>query len=304
VSLEDLVRAFAVFPRGGQALEPQLLIEGPLPAAAGETRQVMSPVSAWLVADMLSDRGSRFVGFGPAPVLATEFPAIFKTGTANQFQHIWALGATARFTVGVWMGNFSGETVVGRTGSSIPARIAADLLRALEQSSPAAESVPPRAVSGNMRITEICALSGMAAGPACAGTVREWIVPEKTPAPCSWHRYPGAEPVFPPEYQAWLRERFRAGNTSLRSGADGGAYIRIPVSGSVFYIDPALPPDAQALRVETAGFASEALVYADNVLQGSLNQAGVYALPLRRGSHRITVEDETGASASVGIMVR
>jgi penicillin-binding protein 1C len=76
------------------------------------------------------------------------------------------------------------------------------------------------------------------------------------------------------------------------------------VSGSVFYFDPALPPEAQALRIETAGFGSEALVYADDVLQGSLNQAGVYALPLRRGPHRIVVEDESGASAGVEIEVR
>ena len=151
-----------------------------------------------------------------------------------------------------------------------------------------------------MRVTEICALSGMAAGPACTGTVREWIRAERLPGPCSWHREPGREPLYPPEYQAWLRERFRAGNVN----SPGGGYIRIPVPGSVFYFDPALPPEAQAIRVEAAGFGPEALVYADDILQGSLNQAGVYALPLRRGLHRIVVEDETGASAGVEIVVR
>jgi penicillin-binding protein 1C len=305
VSLEELVRAFAVFPRGGRALEPRF-VEEPLPLAdkaPEKAPRLMSPDSAWVIADILSDRASRFIGFGPAPVLATEFPAIFKTGTANQFQHIWALGATTRFTVGVWMGNFSGETVVGRTGSSIPARIAADLLRALEQSATAAQSAPLAEMS-NMRVTEVCALSGMAAGPACAGTAREWILPERLPGLCAWHRSPGAEPVYPPEYQAWLRERFRRGRTAVPGSSAGDGYIRIPVSGSVFYFDPALPPEAQAIRIETAGFGSEALVYAGDVLQGSLNQAGVYALPLRRGSHRITVEDETGASASVEITVR
>jgi penicillin-binding protein 1C len=296
VSLEELVRAFAVFPRGGRLVELRLSPET-FPA---EERRVMSPYSAWLIADILSDRASRFIGFGPAPALTTEFPSIFKTGTANQFQHIWALGASGRFTVGVWMGNFSGDTVVGRTGSSIPARIASDLLRALEQSAPA---ISPAAVSaaapGDMRVTEICALSGMAVGPACSGTAREWLLPEHLPGLCTWHRRPESEPVYPAEYQAWLRERFRAGHT----GSGGGA-IRIPVSGSVFYFDPALPPDAQAIRVETAGFGPGALVYADDTLQGILNQAGVFALPLRRGRHRIVVEDESGASAAAEIEVR
>ena len=297
VSLEELVRAFAVFPRNGRTMELRF-IEGE--NGGGKERQSMSHYSAWMIADILSDRASRFIGFGPAPALATEFPAIFKTGTANQFQHIWALGATSRFTAGVWMGNFSGETVVGRTGSSIPARIAVDLLKALEQSAGQEPAGAPQAVPGSARPLEICALSGMAATPACAGTVREWLLPEYAAAPCSWHRSPGQRPEYPPEYQAWLRERFRQGSAAH----SGSAYIRIPASGSVFYFDPALPPEAQAIRIETAGFGAEALVYANDVLQGSVNQAGVFALPLRRGRHRIAVEDESGQSAETEIEVR
>jgi penicillin-binding protein 1C len=116
-------------------------------------------------------------------------------------------------------------------------------------------------------------------------------------APCTWHR---GGLVYPPEYQAWLWERFHGGSTA-RSGS---GYIRIPVSGSVFYFDPSLPPEAQAIRIETAGCGADALVYSDDVLQGSLNQAGVFALPLYRGRHRVSVEEENGAGASVEIEVR
>jgi penicillin-binding protein 1C len=257
----------------------------------------MSPYSAWVITDILSDRASRFTGLGSAQTLVTEFPSIFKTGTTNQFQHIWALGATARYTVGVWMGNFSGETVIGSTGSSIPALIAADMLRALEQADGAPEKYFPP-VPGNAHEIQICTLSGMAAGLACPGQTVEWFPVETQPAPCTWHRastglvtaeYPLAE--YPPEYQAWLAERFRQGVTQNQAGS---AYIRLPVSGSVFYFDSALPPEAQAIRVEAAGFNTGAHVYANGLLQGSINHAGVFALPLRRGSLRITVEDENG----------
>jgi hypothetical protein len=78
----------------------------------------------------------------------------------------------------------------------------------------------------------------------------------------------------------------------------------MPVSGSVFYADPALPADAQALRIETAGFGSGAYVYLDGALQGGLNFAGVYALPLYKGRHAVIVEDENGAAASVEFEVR
>jgi penicillin-binding protein 1C len=303
VSLEELVRGFSVFPRGG-SLPVLRWIEGedagePAESGGEPPRRVMSPYAAALVADILSDRASRFAGFGPAPSLSTEFTALFKTGTANQFQHIWALGATERFTVGVWMGNFSGETVVGRTGSSVPARIAADLLTAMEKS---AGSFPNREqrdiLSGLAEEVRICALSGMTAAPACPGAVTEWVPRDRIPPPCSWH---GSGPVrYPPEYQAWIAERFRSG--SVRQGGSGS--IRLPVPGSVYYMDPALPAEAQALRVETSGFSPGAPVYVDGILQGTLNHAGVYALPLNRGQRRVSVEDGSGAAAAVEFEVR
>jgi penicillin-binding protein 1C len=305
ISLEELTRAFAVFPRGGRTLELRFTESQP----ESQTRQLMSPYSAWIITDILSDRASRFTGFGSAPTLTTEFPSMFKTGTANQFQHIWALGATARYTVGVWMGNFSGETVIGRTGSSVPARIAGDILKVLEQAggSLGEEHFPP--LPDNVREVSICALSGMAANSACTGLTREWFPSERLPAACTWHRQPGntqAAVEYPPEYQAWLAERFRQGRTAHSSGTGGifnNAHIRLPVAGSVFYLDPALPPEAQAIRIETVGFSPGALVYTNDVLQGSVNHAGVFALPLRRGFQRIVVEDENG-SGMTEIQVR
>jgi penicillin-binding protein 1C len=308
VSLLELVRAFSVFPRGGSPAALQYIEETPQGLEGrgipedGESRRVMSPYAAWMISDMLSDRASRFTGFGPAPALATPFSSMFKTGTANQFQHIWALGASRRFTVGVWMGNFSGETVIGRTGSSHPARIASELLKALESEGSQAGPVggdPPAFTTA----VPICALSGMAAGRDCGGGLREWLPQDRIPAPCTWHQKTGL--VYPPEYQAWLEERFRSGRAGTWGGNEkADVFIRIPVSGSVFYLDPALPPDAQALRLETAGFSPEAAVYVDQILQGALNPAGVYVLPLFPGRHRVTVEDETGAAAWVDFEVR
>jgi penicillin-binding protein 1C len=294
VSLEEMVCGFSAFPRGGS---PAALtfIEGEKPAMP---EPVMSSYAAWIIADILSDRSSRFAGFGPAPVLATPFESMFKTGTANQFQHIWALGATKRFTVGVWMGNFTGETVIGSTGSSIPARIAAKLLGALEKSADIGKDRLGSPMPQGLAELQICALSGMAAGPYCTGSTREWLQREKIKPVCSWHT--GAGLLYPPEYQAWLAERFRVGRISY----DGSGSIRTPVSGSVHYIDPSLPPDAQALRIETSGFSQDALLYANGELLGSPNYAGVYAFPLSKGRHRITVEDPRGFSSSVDFEVR
>jgi penicillin-binding protein 1C len=315
VSLEEMVRAFSVFPRMGSPVQLRWTEDGEHGQVLGHAApSVMSPYAAWMIADILSDRSSRFVGFGPAPALATPFESMFKTGTANQFQHIWALGATKRFTVGVWMGNFSGETVIGSTGSSIPARIAAKLLGALEETAGQEKGQKTEGLRTKGRVTEnlagplpqgtaevqICALSGMAAGPYCTGLARDYIRREKIPAACNWHTQAGL--FYPSEYRSWLTERFRSGGVRQ----EGPGRIRTPVSGAVFYLDPSLPAGAQALRVETSGFSQGTLLFVDGELAGSLNHAGVYALPLSRGRHSITVADSEpeGSSASADFEVR
>ena len=301
VSLEELVRGFSAFPRLGSPAQ--------LTWMKGENQPpgqpLMSEFAAWIITDILSDRPSRLMGFGPAPVFVTPFESMFKTGTANQFQHIWALGATSRFTVGVWMGNFCGETVVGTTGSAIPAGIASRLLAVMEYSAGfntasfsnchfenLAGPLPHGAVE-----QQICTLSGLAAGPYCTGRTREWIFNDIKPL-CSWHSTDGL--FFPVEYQTWLAQRFRFDITRQ----EGNGRIRTPVANSVHFFNPSIPPEAQALRVETTGFNAGALVYANGILKGSLNHAGVFAMPLFRGLHTIEIEDHNGAFASVSFEVR
>ena len=297
VSLEEMVRGFSAFPRGGSPAGLNFLRSENTPFPP----PVMSPYAAWLISDILSDRSSRILGFGSAPVMATPFVSMFKTGTANQFQHIWALGATSRFTVGVWMGNFSGETVTGSSGSAIPASIAARLLAAMEESTGSGQSTAEtltEAIPGGITEMRICALSGMASGPYCTGLVREWLRNEQVPSVCTWHS--GAGLFYPPEYQAWLNERFRLGSVMQSDSVR----IRNPVPGSVFFLNPSAPPETQAVRLETVGFGSDALVYSNGELQGSLNYAGVYALSISRGSHTVVVEDPDGRTASVNFEVR
>jgi len=233
-----------------------------------------------------------------------------KTGTANQYQRILALAASGRFTVGVWMGNFSGATVRGETGSAAPARAATRLLAALEE---AAGPAPPgktllSGIPPGSAEAEICALSGMARAPACPGFVRERFQSAAcVPAQCTWHRGGGAGggggggAVYPPEYSPYLAERSR------RAAAEsaGPGVIRLPRPGAVFYAPPAGSPEPQAMRVEAAGFTPGAALYLDGALLGFLVAGGLYALPVPpvKGAHLLEVDDDV-SSASVEFTVR
>jgi len=304
VSLEELVRAFSAFPRGGSVPDLRFLETVPqaasVQAASNQTAR-MSEWAAWTVSDILSDKASRFVGFGGAPSMKTPFSAMFKTGTANQFQHIWALGATSRFTVGVWMGNFSGETIVGKTGSSTPAALAAELLKALEET-PAGSGegqAPTGEPPAHTVLTEVCSLSGMAATPSCTGTVMEHLPRDRVPSACNWHQ--GTRLAYPPEFRSWLLGRRRAGSSPALSR---DATITRPAAGSLFWLDPSFPAEAQALRVETNGFTNGAAVYMDDAFLGVLDEAGSLLLPLTRGRRTLLVEDDRGVSARTDFEVR
>ncbi|QHX43449.1 penicillin-binding protein 1C [Treponema vincentii] len=178
VSLYELVRAFSVFPRDGILIPLHSFTDGSTADGFSEPKQVFNADTARLICSILSDSAARAKGFGFSSTFKTPFPSIFKTGTANQFQSLIALASSSAFTVGVWMGNFAGNTVIGKTGSSAPAAIAHNLLIRLHRQPLADGTAVP---AKNFMEPEhwyrgsVCALSGMPAGSACHNTVQEYL---------------------------------------------------------------------------------------------------------------------------------
>ena len=279
VSIFEMTQAFSVFARDG-VFVPLYSIES---EDSREQKQVYDINTARLVCDMLSDKEARALGFGYNQTFTTPFPAMFKTGTANQYQNITALGATPHYTVGVWMGNFSGETVVGKTGSSIPAKIARDLLVSLQGTSGKDFQKPAQ-----FKKERICSLSGMQAGAQCPDTVTEYLPMHKS-APretCTWHTESGT--VYPSEYATWFRLKNRSGFIG-----DRGSELKIisPRNGSVFYYDESIPRGQQKLIVEASGGSEEsARFFVDGSVIEEKERPFVAQIPLTRGTHRITVE--------------
>jgi penicillin-binding protein 1C len=58
-------------------------------------------------------------------------PIAWKTGTSWGLRDAWAIGTSSRYTVGVWVGNASGEGRPGLTGASAAAPIMFDMFRHL-----------------------------------------------------------------------------------------------------------------------------------------------------------------------------
>jgi penicillin-binding protein 1C len=241
VNLEELVRAFSVFPRDGVYLPlsvEQVTDDRLTEQCAGSVR-IFSADTARLICSFLSDSGARVLAFGSGANFKTPFPVIFKTGTANQYQSIVALGATPQYSAGVWMGNFTGETVIGRTGSSIPAAIVRDTLTVLQGPSGTVNS-PGFSVPEDWCLQRVCSLSGMTPSSACPSVISEYVRHGEESEPCTWHQTVNgrSEVVYPAEYQAWFTAAARQGSLDygsrpleILSPRDGFEYLSSPGIG-------------------------------------------------------------------------
>jgi penicillin-binding protein 1C len=273
VSLVELARAFSVFPRDGMLIP--LCVERSTPK---EGTQVIAQDTARIICSMLSDRRARVLSFGQGTNFRTPFPAMFKTGTANQFQNIVALGATPRYTAAVWMGNFTGETVIGRTGSSAPAALVRELLVFLQGQSGEAFLEPSAWTK-----EPVCALSGMRPGPACPSVTEEFVAVREREV-CSWHEMRGASTViYPPEYQGWFFSQTREGMLDY-----GGAPLEIVTPRENFtYLGT--PTGNNSIPAEVIGGSEDELAVNYDGEVFTVSRPFIFYLPYRSGPHVLEV---------------
>jgi penicillin-binding protein 1C len=134
-SLEDLVTLYAGVAAGGGVRALRFTAEDKL----AEPRKLMSPVAAWYLTRILGDTPpppSWLAGANRAraPLVA------YKTGTSYGFRDAWAIGYTADYTVGVWVGRPDGSFSSGRMGREAAAPV---LFAVFDQLPMRQQSLPP-----------------------------------------------------------------------------------------------------------------------------------------------------------------
>ncbi len=285
VTLVELARAFTVFVRDGSLPELRWDLQ-----PAGDdpgSRRVMSQSTAGIIRSILSDKMARVPGFGTRSVLDTNFEAMFKTGTSSQFNNIWALGSTGRMTAAIWMGNFGGETVIGAPGSSLPAAAVIEVLGLFAD--PGSKLPDPQGVQE----IDICATSGLRATEHCPAVLPEIFAVGEEPEWCNWHTGLSDAVRFPPEYQSWAHERdylIQAGSSAPASGLRTSSEPRIvrPADGAVFYNDPTIATESQAVRVEVISGVNPVQLYVDGAFLAEGDSPLLILLPIRPGTISLT----------------
>jgi penicillin-binding protein 1C len=338
VTLLDLCRAYAVFPRRGRTLPIAIVAEvtdrrgRPLPAPrlpasaraarADSAVEILPARAAFWVADILSDPDARLPAFGAHGPLELPFRVAAKTGTSSDFRDAWTVGFDDRYVVGIWVGNLDGEPLPRLSGARAAApifRVAWYALRAwadergrrsagtaanADNTEDTPEPASPFAPPPGLAATRICALSGGAPGPGCAETLAEWLPADRPPAPCAMHRRAGdgVQVALPAEYAPWLRTSALGAVAAAAGESRGPLRIESPRDGERFFLAPDLPAAVQTIALRATGGEMRTPVAwsVDGRPAGSGRTA---RWPLAPGRHRIVAASAGKAPVAVWIEV-
>ncbi len=173
VRLLELTAAYAIFD-DGRSLPTQAILsiedtDGSRSFAAGAAAagsvQVLSPQSAYLITDILSDDVARQPAFGRNSVLNLPFDAAVKTGTTTDWRDNWTVGYSTQRLVGVWVGNADNSPMLDVSGVDGAGPIWHDLMLLAHRTPP-----PPFVRPDKIVEREICTASGMLPSRDCPRT--------------------------------------------------------------------------------------------------------------------------------------
>ena len=344
VRLLDVVNAYATLARGGVwrsivAVKAAITKDAaPLALPPRTSRRVIEEATAFVITDILADRGARISSFGEGNVLELPFPVAAKTGTSKGYRDNVTVGYTPDVTVGVWVGNFDGSPMEGVSGVSGAGPLFHGAMLAAARGRASAEFKRP---AGQIEEIQVCSLSGERPGPGCDHLRQELFVSrgDRGTAPtaaCSMHervaidkrnglRAGGGCPRseieertferFDARLIAWARSVGRnlapdrrsplcpGANEPVASSPSGKLRLAYPPEGALFSIDPgAAGRQSIRLRADVPPTAREVRFVIDGIPRIA---AAPFALDwtLTPGHHRIRVEADGLGGDDVEITV-
>ena len=219
--------------------------------------------SSFIIGDILSDRTARARTFGLESALATRFWSAVKTGTSKDMRDNWTVGYTRRYTVGVWVGNASGAPMWDVSGMHGAAPVWLGVMNRLHTDTP---SLPP-AVPAGVETRQINFENNIEASR------REYFLP------------------------GTAQDTIYAASTDTRSQA---AAITNPVDGSVYALDPDIPPANQRVVFQSTGLRAPQW-WLDGKLLGRGARLAWFPQP---GRHVLVMRDGAKVAGTVKFEVR
>jgi len=142
VSLWELVNAYRTLADSGLQGELRLTFDD----KETKIRRAFSENAIFLISDILADREARSYTFSLENPLSTKYWSAVKTGTSKDMRDNWCVGYSDRYTVGVWVGNFSGTPMWNVSGVTGAAPVWLEIMDHLHRQNPDEAPNPPAGV--------------------------------------------------------------------------------------------------------------------------------------------------------------
>ncbi len=257
VSLYELVNAFRTLANGGSWSDLRLTSDN----TVGRWKKIYSEEAVFLVSDILSDRDARSVTFSLENPLSTKFRSAVKTGTSKDMRDNWCVGYSQDYTVGVWVGNFTGEPMWDVSGVSGAAPVWLEIMNYLHKDLP----MRPRKIPGGARKEKVSFANRLEPDRD------DWFIK-------------GTEPAG-----------IHGENLVLLSNSQNTDSPRIlyPPDGAVYAIDPDIPEEQQRIFFELRGSNSHVLWMLDGEALGK--DISTVSWKPKPGRHTLSLADNSSS---------
>ncbi len=298
VKLLDLVIAYSAFANRGKIYYPAFVRGQPI-----SSKRLFADRVAFLTWHILADPAARFASFGYESSMNLPFPLAVKTGTSKGFRDKWAVGVNALYTVGVWLGNPTGQNMEDLTEVGNAATILRDIFLAIQEDWTLGDITQP---SGIVKRT-ICPLSGELVTSLCPDMLEEYFDENNQPqVSCTYHIQENGQVLvkYPELFRDWARETNPAETLTIQQ--DRKKWISFPQQGDFFYISDAISRQDQVITFEVMGFQPGETIefYLDGKPYKTIGFPTVVTWGLQRGDHKLSIRSCGQTHDTIEFIVR
>jgi penicillin-binding protein 1C len=173
VTLEELTGLYSAFAHEGKY--------SPLRFLKGDTVQnsvaLVSPAASYMISEILTtltrpDLPNNYQSSMHVPKIA------WKTGTSYGRRDAWSIGYNMNYTIGVWVGNFSGDGVPELTGADMATPLLFEIFNSLDYNSSNKWFIEPEDLDFRL----VCPESGKVPDDFCTSHVIDYFIPKVSSA--------------------------------------------------------------------------------------------------------------------------
>lgn len=323
-TLEELTGLFSSFANNGNYISPSY--------TQSDTNHhkvnVISPAANYMVNEILSKVNRPDF---PLNWTATErMPKIaWKTGTSYGRRDAWSIGYNKNYTIGVWVGNFSGVGVADLSGANVATPLLFKIFNTIDYDSDEEWFTQPE----DCDIRQVCSETGLIPSEHCTNLTTDYFIPLissaqtcnnrqeimispdekisycKSCAPETGYKKKWYK-VIEPDMQSWFEDnriaytKIPAHNPDCELIFKGNApFITSPVNGTEYLINKKSTEPLQ-LICKTANDVSKVYWYINNKFHKTSNTGEKQFFIPEEGPVKISCTDDKGRNRDIKIMVK